>query len=128
MAVLFLACDGQVLAASIGRDAGKSGLFALCFMAGLAMKQFLHAAKPFPVFGDDTRKRRMVIHLPTTRPTTALPETRQMRTLSFILAFGVLLAGPSLAGSADGSLPGPGSFAFNGLLAPANAPIQLAHH
>ena len=36
-----------------------------------------------------------------------------MRTISFILAFGLLLAGPSMAGSAD-SLPGIGAFAYKG--------------
>lgn len=37
-----------------------------------------------------------------------------MRTLSFILAFAFVLAGPSLAGSADSSLPGAGTFAYSG--------------
>jgi hypothetical protein len=38
----------------------------------------------------------------------------QMRTLSFILAFAFVLAGPSLAGSTDNSLPGIGTFAYSG--------------
>jgi hypothetical protein len=37
-----------------------------------------------------------------------------MRTLSFILALAFVLAGPSLAGSSDTSLPGIGTFAYNG--------------
>jgi hypothetical protein len=38
-----------------------------------------------------------------------------MRTLSFILAFAsFVLAGPSLAGSSEGNLPGIGTFAYNG--------------
>ena len=37
-----------------------------------------------------------------------------MRTISFILAFGFLLAGPSLAGSSDKGLPGIGTFAYGG--------------
>jgi hypothetical protein len=37
-----------------------------------------------------------------------------MRTLSFILAFGFVLVGPSLAGTSDGSLPGIGTFAYIG--------------
>jgi hypothetical protein len=37
-----------------------------------------------------------------------------MRTLSFILAFAFILAGPSLAGTPDGNLPGIGTFAYNG--------------
>lgn len=36
-----------------------------------------------------------------------------MRTVSFILAFAFILAGPSLAGSTD-NLPGIGTFAYNG--------------
>jgi hypothetical protein len=38
----------------------------------------------------------------------------QMRTLSFLLAFAFVLAGPTLAGSPDGSLPGLGTFAYSG--------------
>ena len=36
-----------------------------------------------------------------------------MRTLSFLLAFAFVLAGPTLAGAPDGSLPGIGTFAYN---------------
>ncbi len=37
-----------------------------------------------------------------------------MRTLSFILAFAFMLAGPSVAGTRDGGLPGIGAFAYSG--------------
>lgn len=37
-----------------------------------------------------------------------------MRTLSIILAFAFVLAGASMAGSADSGLPGVGTFAYNG--------------
>jgi hypothetical protein len=37
-----------------------------------------------------------------------------MRTLSFIVAFAFVLVAPSLAGSSDNSLPGIGTFAYNG--------------
>ncbi|UWU72339.1 hypothetical protein [Bradyrhizobium sp. NC92] len=37
-----------------------------------------------------------------------------MRVLSFILAFGLVLAGPSLAGAPDGNLPGVGTFQYSG--------------
>jgi hypothetical protein len=47
---------------------------------------------------------------------------RQMRTLSFILAFAFILAGPSMVGSSETSLPGIGTFAFNGSPASAAAP------
>jgi hypothetical protein len=50
-----------------------------------------------------------------------------MRTLSFILAFAFVLAGPSLAGSSDTGLPGIGTFAYNGSpIATADAPMVLA--
>jgi hypothetical protein len=38
----------------------------------------------------------------------------QMRTFSFLLAFAFVLAGPSIAGSTDNSLPGVGTFAYAG--------------
>lgn len=37
-----------------------------------------------------------------------------MRSLSFILACAFVLAGPSIAGSSDGGLPGIGTFSYNG--------------
>ena len=37
-----------------------------------------------------------------------------MRTFSFILGVALVLAGASIAGSPDGSLPGIGTFAYNG--------------
>ena len=49
-----------------------------------------------------------------------------MRTFSFILAFAFVLAGPSIAGSVDSSsLPGVGSFAYNGSPAVADAAPML---
>jgi hypothetical protein len=49
-----------------------------------------------------------------------------MRTLSFILAFAFILGGPTLAGSSDGSLPGIGTFAYNGSPIVTSAPIVVA--
>jgi hypothetical protein len=37
-----------------------------------------------------------------------------MRTISFILGFAFILAGPSIAGSSDSSLPGIGAFSYSG--------------
>jgi hypothetical protein len=37
-----------------------------------------------------------------------------MRTISFMLAFAFILAGPSMAGSSDNGLPGIGTFSYNG--------------
>jgi hypothetical protein len=36
-----------------------------------------------------------------------------MRTISFILGFAFILAGPSIAGSSDGGLPGIGTFSYS---------------
>jgi hypothetical protein len=50
-----------------------------------------------------------------------------MRTLSFILAFALVLAGPSIAGSSENLLPGVGTFAYNGpsiAVAPQTAALQ----
>jgi hypothetical protein len=51
-----------------------------------------------------------------------------MRALSFILAFGFVLAGSSLAGSADSGLPGVGTFAYSGspVAKTASQPIVVA--
>jgi len=48
-----------------------------------------------------------------------------MRTLSFILAFGFVLAGPSIAGSSETGLPGIGTFAYTGSPIVASAPQAL---
>jgi len=51
-----------------------------------------------------------------------------MRTISFILAFAFVLAGPSMAGSSDQALPGVGTFAYNGspVATPASQPMVVA--
>lgn len=50
-----------------------------------------------------------------------------MRTISFILAFAFVLAGPSMAGSSDNGLPGIGTFSYNGSpINPAAQPIVVA--
>jgi hypothetical protein len=49
-----------------------------------------------------------------------------MRRLSFILAFGLLLAGPSMAGSVDQGLPGSGAFTYNGPSLLTAVPMQVA--
>ena len=49
-----------------------------------------------------------------------------MRTLSFILAFAFVLAGPSMAGSSDNGLPGIGTFSYNGSPLVTSAPMLVA--
>ncbi len=48
-----------------------------------------------------------------------------MRTLSLVLALGFLIAGSSLAGTADSGLPGIGTFAYNGSPITAAAPSSI---
>jgi hypothetical protein len=46
-----------------------------------------------------------------------------MRTMSFVLAVAFVLAGPSMAGSVESSLPGIGTFTYNG--SPIVTPAKL---
>jgi hypothetical protein len=70
----------------------------------------------------------MVINFATRTAASACTQTgdSQMRTLSFILAFAFVLAGPSVAGWSDGGLPGIGTFAYGGSPVAASAPIVVA--
>jgi hypothetical protein len=87
-------------------------------------KQFSCATKPFFAFRADVRKQRMVTNPPTRTAGNVGGQTgdSQMRTLSFILAFAFVLAGPSMVGTADSSLPGIGTFAYNGSPVASPAP------
>ena len=49
-----------------------------------------------------------------------------MPTISLLLAFVFVLAGSTIAGSPDGSLPGIGTFSYNGSPVPVSAPIVIA--
>jgi len=51
----------------------------------------------------------------------------QMRTVSFILAFAFVIAGSSMAGSAESGLPGVGTFSYNGTpVAPSQTLVVAA--
>jgi hypothetical protein len=101
--------------------------FVELFRPPVTTKQFWRATKPFFACDAELRKRRMVIKPATTRRTAsaAKPGDRQMRTLSFLLAFAFMLAGPSMAGSTDNTLPGIGTFAYNGSPIAITAPQSL---
>jgi hypothetical protein len=90
--------------------------FERLFRPAATTKQFSCPTKPFSAFGADIRKHRMVTNPTTKTAGSAGSKTgdSQMRTLSFFLAFAFVLAGPSIAGSLDGGLPGIGTFAYNG--------------
>jgi hypothetical protein len=74
------------------------------------------ATKPFFAFGAELRKRPMVINAATNTAPSATGTNRrnQMRTMSIILAFAFVMAGTSMAGSAETGLPGIGTFSYNG--------------
>ena len=80
--------------------------------------------KPFSAFGADIRKQPLVITLPTNGGDTETGDS-QMRTISFILAFAFILAGPSMAGSSDNGLPGIGTFSYNGAPVAISAPQPI---
>jgi hypothetical protein len=90
-------------------------------------KQFSCAMKPFFVFaqmsGNSRRLSRGQRDGGRCRPRTT--GDSQMRTISFILAFAFILAGPSMAGSSDQHLPGVGTFAYNGSPVATQAPQPM---
>ena len=97
------------------------------FRPGRPTKQFSPAMKPFSAFGADIRKQPFAITLPNETAGTPATETgdSDMRTISFILAFAFILAGPSMAGSSENGLPGIGTFSYNGAPVTTSAPQSI---
>jgi hypothetical protein len=60
------------------------------------------------------------------KPSGQVVGDNQMRTVSFILTFAFVLAGPSMAGSVQSSLPGVGTFSYNGSPVVTTAPLVVA--
>jgi hypothetical protein len=97
-----------------------------CFVVALATKQFSCSTKPFPAFAQISGNSRWL----SIATQAADSEQRragesQMRTLSFILAFALVLAGPSMVSSSDGGLPGAGTFAYTGSPIAASVPQSI---
>jgi hypothetical protein len=88
------------------------------------MKQFSSPTKPFSASTQNSGNGGWLPTSPTETANSAGGKTGdgQMRTLSFLLAFVFVLAGPTLAGSPDGNLPGFGAFAYSGSPVAAAAP------
>jgi hypothetical protein len=80
------------------------------------MKQFSRRRNHFELLAQNSGNAPWLSSSQQQRRTAPAAETgdRQMRTLSFILAFAFVLVGPSIAGSLDSSLPGIGTFAYSG--------------
>jgi hypothetical protein len=77
-------------------------------------KQFSQATKPFSVFEQTSGNSHWLSSYQRSGALRRDLNRRQpMRTISFILGFAFILAGPSIAGSSDGSLPGVGTFSYN---------------
>jgi hypothetical protein len=86
------------------------------FHPAAAMKQFSRAMKPFSALVQNSGNAAWLSSRQQERRTApvAKPGDSQMRTLSFILAFAFVMVGSSIAGSSDRSLPGIGTFAYDG--------------
>jgi hypothetical protein len=87
-----------------------------CFVGLPAKKQFSRRRNHFQLFEQTSGNTGWVSIRQQNGGTAPASDTgdSQMRTLSFILAFGFVLVGPSIAGSSDTALPGIGTFAYNG--------------
>jgi hypothetical protein len=84
------------------------------FRRPVPTKQFSQTTKPFSVFKQTSGNSRWLSSYQRTGAQRLYLNRRQpMRTISFILGFAFILAGPSIAGSSDGSLPGVGTFSYN---------------
>jgi hypothetical protein len=94
-----------------------------CFVGTASDETILPGTKPFWAFGAELRKPLMVIKPTTNTAPSATGATgdSQMRTISFILAFAFVVAGSTMAGSAENDLPGVGTFSYNG------APVVASH-
>jgi hypothetical protein len=97
------------------------------FRRDVSMKQFSAATKPFSVFEQISGNSDWLSSCQrNARRALDLRAEIQMRTISFILAFAFILAGPSMAGPSDSSLPGTGTFSYNGSQVVTSAPAVLA--
>jgi len=99
-------------------------LFLRLFRRGQATKQFSCLTKPFTAFAQTSGNSGWLSSRQRDGGQRRHPTgDSQMRTLSFILAFAFVLA-PSVAGLSD-SLPGIGTFAYNGSPIVNSAPQAL---
>jgi hypothetical protein len=84
------------------------------FRQTVPTKQFFQAKKPFSVSEQTSGNSHWLSSYQRTAHSAVTWNRRQpMRTISFILGFAFILAGPLIAGSSDGSLPGVGTFSYN---------------
>jgi hypothetical protein len=88
--------------------------FVRMFRQHVPTKQFSQATKPFSSFEQTSGNSRWLSSYQRNgAQRLGLNRRQPMRTISFILGFAFILAGPSIAGSSDGSLPGIGTFSYS---------------
>jgi hypothetical protein len=97
-----------------------------CFVEPRATKQFLRGMKPFPALAQTSGNSPWLttVNERRTAPASKTGDS-QMRTLTFILAVAFVVAGASIAGSSDTSLPGIGTFSYSGSPVAASAPETI---
>jgi hypothetical protein len=90
----------------------------------LVTKQFSARRNHFGLLAQNSGNARWLSSAPTKdgakRPQGQTGDC-QMRTISLILAFAFVVAGSSMAGSAENGLPGVGTFSYNG------SPVVASH-
>jgi hypothetical protein len=85
------------------------------FRQHVPTKQFSQATKPFSSFEQTSGNSRWLSSYQRNgAQRLGLNRRQPMRTISFILGFAFILAGPSIAGSSERSLPGIGTFSYTG--------------
>jgi hypothetical protein len=91
------------------------------------MKQFWPAMKPFPASAQTSGNGAWLSigQRNGGQRWAAKSGDSQMQTLGFVLAFAFILAVPTIAGSSDNSLPGIGTFAYNGSPIAVSAPQTI---
>jgi hypothetical protein len=106
---------------------GIIDIFKELFRRVRATKQFSRGMKPFCALAQTSGNSRWLTNCQRKRRAAPAFKTGDghMRTLSFMLALAFVVAGASIAGSSDTSLPGIGTFAYSGSPVAASAPETI---
>jgi hypothetical protein len=93
-----------------------------CFIAPSPAKHISDPTKPFPAAKQPAGNVAWLSNCPTNGASApTLSGDHPMRTISFILAFTLVLAGPTMSGPTDSTVPGAGTFTYDA--APALATV-----
>jgi hypothetical protein len=107
-------------------DPSSDDRMATLFHPGPLHETIPTGTKPFSACGAERMKPDGVItgNNDDGRPVSDGPTGGQMRILSFILASALILAGSTMAGSADAGLPGVGTFHYSDMLTTTSASLS----